>query len=128
MLPPADLPQAQPIDLPRTQRYRSALRDGWVLRRPEHDEFQERFDAVCAEFGIDAQLKPAVPQALRPGGRVDASDRVQAGARLVRRSQPEGFSSAQQPRLIARCCAKRPRSPRQRRSSRGQLVALNWEN
>lgn len=38
---------------------------------------------------------------------------------LSGRSQPEGFSSAQQPWLVARCCAMRPRSPRQRRSSRG---------
>jgi hypothetical protein len=57
--------------------------DGWVLRRPGREEFRERFDDVCAEFGIDAQLKLAVPQEVRAGGRVDASDRVQAGARLI---------------------------------------------
>ena len=59
-------------------------RDGWVLRRPEREEFLERFDNVCAEFGVDEQLKLAVPQHVRDGGRVDASDRVHAGARLLR--------------------------------------------
>lgn len=43
------------------------------------------------------------------------------------RSQPQDFSSAQQPRLVTRCCATRPRSPRQSGSSRGQHVALNWK-
>lgn len=59
-------------------------RDGWVLRRPEREEFLERFNNVCAEFGVDEQLKLAVPQHVRDGGRVDASDRVHAGARLLR--------------------------------------------
>ncbi|MGB3360693.1 MAG: DUF262 domain-containing protein [Rhodococcus qingshengii] len=72
------------MDLARSGAAVRCVRDGWVLRRPECEEFYERFDDVCAEFGIDAQLKLAVPQALCPGGRVDASDRVQAGARLVR--------------------------------------------
>ncbi len=58
--------------------------DGWVLRRPEREEFLERFDNVCAEFGVDEQLKLAVPQQARDGGYVDASDGVQAGARLLR--------------------------------------------
>lgn len=58
--------------------------DGWVLRRPEREEFLERFDDVCAEFGIDEQLKLAVPQQVRAGEHVDASDRVQAGVRLLR--------------------------------------------
>lgn len=72
------------LDLARSGAAVRCAPDGWVLRRPEREEFHERFDDVCAEFGIDAQLKLAVPQELRPGGRVDASDRVQAGARLLR--------------------------------------------
>jgi hypothetical protein len=58
--------------------------DRWVLRRPEREEFLERFDDVCAEFGVDEQLKLAVPQQACDGGYVDASDRVQAAARLLR--------------------------------------------
>jgi hypothetical protein len=58
--------------------------DGWVLRRPEREEFLERFENVCAEFGIDEKLELAVPQHVREGGRIDASDRVQAAARLLR--------------------------------------------
>ena len=50
----------------------AAPRDGWVLRRPEREEFLERFDNVCAEFGVDEQLKLAVPQQVRDGGYVDA--------------------------------------------------------
>ena len=35
--------------------------------RPDREEFLERFDNVCAEFGVDEQLKLAVPQRVRDG-------------------------------------------------------------
>ncbi len=72
------------MELPRSGAAVRCAPDGWVLRRPEREEFLERFDNVCAEFGVDEQLKLAVPQQARDGGYVDASDRVQAGARLLR--------------------------------------------
>jgi hypothetical protein len=72
------------MELPRSGAAVRCAPDGWVLRRPEREEFLERFDNVCAEFGVDEQLKLAVPQQVRDGGYVDASDRVQAGARLLR--------------------------------------------
>jgi hypothetical protein len=65
--------------------------DGWVLRPPEREEFLERFDNVCAEFGVDEQLKLAIPQHVRQGGRVDDIDRVQAGARLLRALSAAGL-------------------------------------
>jgi hypothetical protein len=71
------------MELPRSGAAVRCASDGWVLRRPEREEFLERFDNVCAEFGVDEQLKLAVPQHVRDGGRVDASDRIQAGARLL---------------------------------------------
>ncbi len=66
---------------------RTALRcaaDGWVLAAPAGEEFLERFQQVCAGFGIDERLKLAVPQQLSGGRRVDTEDRIQAGARLLR--------------------------------------------
>ena len=72
------------LDLARSGAALHCTPDGWVLRRPEREEFREGFDDVCTEFGIDGQLKLAVPQEVRAGERVDASDRVQVGARLVR--------------------------------------------
>jgi hypothetical protein len=72
------------MELPRSGAAVRCTRDGWVLQRPEREEFLERFDNVCAGFGVDEQLKLAVPQHVRDGGRVDASDRVQAGARLLK--------------------------------------------
>jgi len=71
------------MELPRSGAAVRCAHDGWVLRSPERGEFFERFDNVCAEFGVE-QLKLAVPQQVRDGGYVDASDRVQAGARLLR--------------------------------------------
>jgi Protein of unknown function DUF262 len=72
------------MELPRSGAAVRCDHDGWVLRRPEREEVLERFDNVCAEFGIDEQLKLAVPQQVRDGEYVDANDRVQAGARLLR--------------------------------------------
>lgn len=72
------------MELARSGAAVRCTRDGWVLRRPEREELLERFDAVCAEFGIDGQLKLAMPQQARAGGHVDTSDRVQAGALLIR--------------------------------------------
>ncbi len=72
------------MEFPRSGAAVRCTSDGWVLRRPEHEEFLERFDNVCAEFGVDETLKLAVPQHVRDGGRIDASDRIQAGARLLR--------------------------------------------
>ncbi len=72
------------MELPRSGAAVRCTLDGWVLQRPEREEFIERFDNVCAEFGVDEQLKLAVPQQVRDGRYVDASDRVQAGARLLR--------------------------------------------
>lgn len=72
------------MELPRSGAAVRCDSDGWVLQRPEREEFFERFDNVCAEFGVDEQLKLAVPQQVRDGEYVDASDRVQAGARLLR--------------------------------------------
>jgi hypothetical protein len=72
------------MEFPRSGAAVRCTRDGWVLRRPEREEFLERFDNVCAEFDVDEQLKLTVPQQVRDGGYVDASDRVQAGARLLR--------------------------------------------
>jgi hypothetical protein len=72
------------MELPRSGAAVRCTRDGWVLRRPEREEFRERFDNVCAEFGVNEQLKLAVPQQVRDGRYVDAGDRVQAGARLLR--------------------------------------------
>ena len=72
------------MEFPRSGAAVRCTRDGWVLRRPEREEFLERFDNVCAEFGVDEQLKLAVPQQVHDGRYVDASDRVQAGARLLR--------------------------------------------
>jgi len=72
------------MDLPRSGAAVHCTRDGWVLHRPEREEFLERFDNVCAEFGVDEQLKLAVPQQVRDGRYVDTSDRVQVGARLLR--------------------------------------------
>ena len=72
------------LDLARSGAALRCAPDGWVLRRPEREEFHERFDDMCTEFGIDGQLKLAVPQEVRAGERVDASDRVKVGARLVR--------------------------------------------
>ena len=72
------------MDLPRSGAAVHRTRDGWVLHRPEREEFLERFDNVCAEFGVDEQLKLAVPQQVRDGRYVDTSDRVQVGARLLR--------------------------------------------
>ena len=72
------------MKLPRSGAAVRCGRDGWVLQRPEHEEFLERFENVCAEFGVDEQLKLAIPQQVRDGENVDASDRVQAGARLLR--------------------------------------------
>jgi hypothetical protein len=72
------------MELPRSGAAVRCASDGWVLRRPEREEFRERFDNVCAEFGVDEQLKLAVQQHVRDGGRVDASDRIQAGARLLK--------------------------------------------
>lgn len=63
-----------------------------MLRRPEREEFRERFDDVCAKIGIDGQLRLAVP-ARGARGRVDASDRVPAGARLVRALAAAGLQS-----------------------------------
>lgn len=71
------------LDLARSGTAVRCAPEGWVLRRPEREEFHERFDDVCAEFDIDAQLKLIIPQELRSTGRVDAIDRVQVGARLV---------------------------------------------
>ena len=65
--------------------------DGWVLRRPEREEFLKRFDNVCTEFGVDEQLKLAVPQHVGDGELIDSSDRVQAGARLVRALSAAGL-------------------------------------
>ena len=72
------------MKLPRSGAAVRCTRDGWVLQRPEREELVERFDNVCAEFGVDQQLKLAVPQQVRDGEYVDASDRIQAGARLLR--------------------------------------------
>lgn len=72
------------MEFPRSGAAVRCTRDGWVLRRPEREEFLERFDNVCAEFGVDKQLKLAVPQQVRNGRPVDTSDRVQAGARLLK--------------------------------------------
>jgi hypothetical protein len=72
------------MELPRSGAAVRCTLDGWVLRRPDRAEFLERFDNVCAEFGVNEQLKLAVPQQPRKGGRVDARDRIQAGARLLK--------------------------------------------
>jgi hypothetical protein len=72
------------MDFPRSGAAVRCTSDGWVLRRPEREEFLERFDNVCAEFGVNEQLKLTVPQQVRHGWYVDTSDRVQAGARLLR--------------------------------------------
>jgi hypothetical protein len=72
------------MEFPRSGAAVRCAPDGWVLRRPEREEFLERFDNVCSEFGVDEQLKLAVPQQVRDGGYVDASDRVQAGVGLLR--------------------------------------------
>jgi hypothetical protein len=58
--------------------------DGWVLQRPEREEFLERFDNICTEFGVDEQLKLTVPQQVHDSRYIDTNDRVQAGARLLR--------------------------------------------
>lgn len=71
------------MEFPRSGAAVCCALDGWVLQRPERGEFLERFDNVCAEFGVDERLKLAVPQHVRDGRRVDAVDRVQAGARLL---------------------------------------------
>jgi hypothetical protein len=49
------------------------------------------FHKVCAEFGVDEQLKLAVPQQVLDGVHVDASDRVQAGADLRRELAAAGL-------------------------------------
>ena len=72
------------MEFPRSGAAVRCASDRGVLRRPEREEFLERLDNVCVEFGIDEHLKLAVPQHVRDGGRVDASDRVQAGACLLR--------------------------------------------
>jgi Protein of unknown function DUF262 len=72
------------MEFPRSGAAVRCTSDGWVLQRPEREEFLERFDNVCAEFGVNEQLKLAVPQQVRDRRYVDASDRVQAGARLLR--------------------------------------------
>lgn len=71
------------MELPRSGAAVRCVLDGWVLRRPEREEFLERFDSICAELGVDDQLKLAVRQQVRGGEYVDTSDRVQAGARLL---------------------------------------------
>jgi hypothetical protein len=72
------------MEFPRSGAAVRCASDGWVLRRPEREEFLERFGDFCAGFGLDKQLKLAVPQHMRDGELVDASDRIQAGARLLR--------------------------------------------
>jgi hypothetical protein len=72
------------MEFPRSGAAVRCTLDGWALRRPEREDFLERFDNVCAQFGVNEQLKLAIPQQASEGGRVDAGDRIQAGAHLLR--------------------------------------------
>jgi hypothetical protein len=56
---------------------------GFVLK-PPRDEFLERFHEVCANFGIDEQLKLVIPQQWRDNRNLDTKDRIQTGASLLR--------------------------------------------
>jgi hypothetical protein len=57
--------------------------DGFRLK-PPRDKFLERFHEVCANFGIDEQLKLVISQQWRDNRHVDTEDRIQVGASLLR--------------------------------------------
>jgi hypothetical protein len=86
------------MEFPRSSAAVGCTRDGWVLRRPKYEEFLDRFDNVCAEFGADEQLKLAVPQQVRDG------DRIQTGARSLRALHPPAYSATQRRDELGRPC------------------------
>jgi hypothetical protein len=58
--------------------------EGFVLTPPPLQDFLEAFRQVCTDFELDRGLKLAIPQQLRDNRQVDAEDRIQAGAHLLR--------------------------------------------
>ena len=60
------------------------VQDGLLLRPPGTAPHAEAFSRVCAAHGIGPDRLLKIPQVAADGGRLDAKDRVQLGAALVR--------------------------------------------
>ena len=60
------------------------LEDGFVLRPPLAPEHNEKYQRVCAAYGLDSNHMMQVPQVEFDGRKLDACDRVCLGAPLVR--------------------------------------------
>ena len=57
---------------------------GLQLRAPYDAKYAEAFSSVCKALGIQADLLLNIPQVNVDGRQLDTTDRVQAGAALVR--------------------------------------------
>lgn len=60
------------------------VENGFELRPPPNQAYAERFERVCEVEGIKHDLRMQVPQILVQQRWLDTTDRVQAGARLLR--------------------------------------------
>ena len=85
--------ETEPRRLPLT-RSGTAIRcvpAGFELSPPPLNTDLERFVAVCADIGVDADNLVTVSQVEVDGHRVDTADRIQVGADIVRRLDAAGL-------------------------------------
>jgi hypothetical protein len=85
----AELPRRLP--LARSGAAVRCVDQGFELSPPPTDVHAEAFAAACEELGVDNDLLVAVPQVEVDGRLVDTTDRIQAGADVVRRLAAAGL-------------------------------------